>query len=309
MEGKGRRQPDSCFNRTVTTDRQEAKTPSGRLIYGTSSWSEKSWVGSFYPKGTRPGEFLGRYAEHFGSVEADVTYYRVPDRKLVEGWRDRTPDGFLVSAKFPRSIVHAGDGPRPDAKKLLVPEHTSLDLHRFLEAMALLGKKCGPLVLQFPYFNRKAFAEPRVFFDRLDHFLDGLPKGHRYAVELRNKAWITSELLEILREHGAALVLVDLLYMPHPADLQEQLDLLTTDFTYCRLIGDRKAVEALTESFDRIVLDQGDRLDRWTELLRKFLERVPEVFAYANNHYAGHGPATIRELAARLGQGDRELNR
>jgi len=33
------------------------------------------------------------------------------------------------------------------------------------------------------------------------------------------------------------------------------------------------------------------------------LQRVPEAYVYANNHYAGHGPATIRDLAARVGAG------
>lgn len=258
-------------------------------------------MGSFYPKGSKAGEYLGLYAEQFGSVEADVTYYRVPDKKLVEGWQRRTPESFVLSAKFPRSIVHAGDGPRPDAKKVLNLDYCGEDLNRFLESMSLLGNKCGPMVLQFPYFNRSAFTEPGAFFDLLADFLAQLPKGFRYAVELRNKAWIKPELLDMLREHEIALVLVDLLYMPHPADLQKSIDLLTTDFTYCRLIGDRKAVDKLTKSFDKIVLDQSERLERWAGLLESYLARVPQVFAYANNHYAGHGPATIRELARRLG--------
>ena len=93
-----------------------------RLHAGTSSWSEKSWVGTFYPEGMQPGRFLSHYATQFDTVEADVTYYRIPDRKLVDGWNDKTPDGFLLAAKFPRSIVHAGDGPKPDPGRLLVYE-------------------------------------------------------------------------------------------------------------------------------------------------------------------------------------------
>ena len=45
----------------------------GRIHYGTSSWSEKSWVGPFYPDGARPAEFLTHYAEQFETVEADNT--------------------------------------------------------------------------------------------------------------------------------------------------------------------------------------------------------------------------------------------
>ena len=274
----------------------------GRFLYGTSSWSEKSWVGSFYPAGTRPGDMLSLYAGKFGTVEADTTYYAIPPREMVRGWRSKTPEGFVVSAKFPRSIVHAGEGAAPDAEKLLRLDRVGGDLERFLEVIQALGDKLGPLVLQLPYFNRGAFASLERFLERLEPFLDALPTHLRTAVEVRNKAWIGEDLAAALRRHRAALVLVDIAYMPHPAELADRCDLVTADFAYARLIGDRKAVEAKTDRFDRIVIDHGERLDRWAELLRSVLARV-EVYTYANNHYAGHGPETIWDLARRVGAG------
>jgi uncharacterized protein YecE (DUF72 family) len=272
----------------------------GTLRYGTSSWSEKSWVGPFYPPGTKPADFLTRYAEAFDTVEADVTWYRVPDAQLVDGWRRRTPEGFRIAAKFPRSIAHAGDGPRPDADKVLVPEHVGADLRDFLRGMALLGDRCGPLVLQLPFFPRDAFPHRDAFLERLERFLALLPDTFRYAVEVRNRDWVGPELGALLHAHRVALVLNDVASMPHPARVARQVDVVTTDFVYGRLIGDRRRIDALTETFDRIVLDQGPRLDAWADLLRALLERVPEAYVYANNHYAGHGPATIRDLAARV---------
>jgi len=269
----------------------------GELLYGTSSWSEKSWVGPFYPDGTQPRDFLGYYASQFRTVEADNTYYRVPSRSMVEGWRDRTPDNFILCAKFPRSVVHAGDGPKPDADKILQPDG---ETGRFLDHMSLLGEKCGPLVLQFPYFNKKAFEKAAPFYDRLESYLDSLPRDFRYAVELRNKWWVNETLLDILKRHETALVLVELGYLPHPADVAKKLPLVTTDFVYGRLIGDRKAVEEKTDTFDELVLDKSDSLQRWSELLNKLLEEVPRAYVFANNHFAGHGPATIRDLAERV---------
>lgn len=270
-----------------------------RIYHGTSSWSEKTWVGPFYPPGTAAGDFLSHYATQFPSVEADVTYYRVPDERLVRGWDDKTPEGFMLSAKFPRSVVHCGKGPQPDASKLLLHEHVAPDAERFVEMMALLGDKCGPLVLQFPYFNKKAFKEPGPFFERLDAFLQHLPGGHRYAVEIRNRNWLQPEFFELLRGNKAGFVLLDLNYMPHPDQL-DPADLLTSGYSYIRLIGDRKAVDERTESFDKIVLDQGPRLQRWAELIQSLWDRAGQIYVYANNHYAGHGPATIRDLIARL---------
>src|SRR5688572_13274906 len=139
----------------------------GDFLYGTSSWSEKSWAGTFYPAGLPVAQQLSHYASQFATVEADVTYYRVPDARLVSGWRDRTPDGFVLAAKFPRSIVHGGEQAAPDPERILRHEHVAGDLARFLSAMSLLGSKCGPLVLQFPYFNQRAFASAEPFLERL----------------------------------------------------------------------------------------------------------------------------------------------
>jgi uncharacterized protein YecE (DUF72 family) len=271
-----------------------------RLIAGTSSWSEKAWVGPFYPEGTPPGDFLALYAERYPAVEADVTYYRVPDARLVDGWKRKTPEGFRLCAKFPRSIVHAGEGPRPDATQVLVGEQARADTERFLEAMGRLGERCGPLVLQFPYFNRGAFSSPAPFLERLEAYLESLPAGFRYAVEVRNRNWIAAPLLDVLRRRRVPLVLVDLAYMPHADTLAKEHDLLTGDFVYTRLIGDRKRTEAAAERFDRVALDLSDRLERWAVLLFDLLGQVEEVFAFANNHFAGYGPGTIDELVERV---------
>ena len=48
------------------------------------------------------------------------------------------------------------------------------------------------------------------------------------------------------------------------------------------------------------MIDQGERLARWASVIRKLAPRVKEVFVFANNHYAGHAPATIRKLKALL---------
>lgn len=271
----------------------------GRFRYGTSSWSEKSWEGAFYPAGTAAGDYLRHYATQFDTVEADSTYYRIPPARMVDGWVEKTPPGFLLSAKFPGSITHGGKEQKPDPERVLVPEVVGDELEQFLTVMRRLGDRRGPLVLQFPYFNRQVFPGPGPFFERLDAFLGLLPDDFRYAVELRNKSWLKPPLLEILRRHRAALVLVDLVYMPHPDEYG--FDPVTTEFSYVRLIGDRKAVEEKTDRFDRIVVDHGPRLRRWADVIRRMMQHVPEVFAYANNHFAGHGPATIRELAGLVG--------
>jgi len=263
---------------------------------GTSSFSESDWVGPFYPDGTKPKDFLAYYATRYNTVEVDATYYAVPSRRTVEGWSKKVSDNFILSAKFPHSIVHGGEGRRPDPDTVLVPDATHDTRDRFLEAMSIMGKRLGPLVLQFPYFAKTVFATSAEFFERLDAFLDGLPNDFRYAVEIRNRNWLKKPFADLLKRHNAALVLVDQAWMPHGDEVEAQLDAVTSDFSYIRLLGDRKEIEAITDSWDKEVIDRGDRLKRWADLVSRLIEREVETLIYVNNHYAGYAPATADRL-------------
>jgi uncharacterized protein YecE (DUF72 family) len=271
----------------------------GEVLFGTSSWSEKTWAGVFYPAGTRPGDYLRYYATRFRTVEVDATYYAVPDRAMAAGWAAKTPAGFTLSAKFVRTIVHGGEASTPDPSRMLRRDEADV----FLESMAAVGAKCGPLVLQFPYFSRRAFREAGPFFERLERFLEALPRAFRYAVEVRNAAWLTEELTALLRRHAAALVLVDMKDMPHPAEVAAKLDVVTTDFVYARLIGDRKLTDDLSQGrWDRVIVDQSPRLESWGQLIRTLRHRAPRILVYANNHYAGYAPTTVERLMELVGE-------
>ena len=279
------------------------------IFLGTSSWSEGSWSGGFYPPGMPRREWLRHYATRLPTVEADVTWYRVPSRSMVRGWAERTPPGFLIAAKFPRSVVHGGRDARPDPGRILRRDVVGKDAEAFLEAMDELGFRAGPLVLQFPWFGKEVFPDPGPFLELLDGFLDWLPARFRYAVEIRNPAWLRPDLSALLRTHAAALVLVEKRGLPHPADLWDRLDLFPADFVHARLIGDRARMDALTDVFDRRVLPRGESLERWAALLRELPARVSRAFVYANNHYEGYAPATVAALLELMGdeEGARRL--
>ncbi len=272
------------------------KSAANLIRIGTSSFSENDWVGNFYPEKTKPPDFLRFYSGCYDTVEIDATYYAVPSKKTVSGWKDKTPPDFLLCAKFPRAIVHGGDGPRPDPRVVLLPDSTYPVRDRFLDHMSLLGNKLGPLVLQFPYFSRQVFPAGSEFMARLDRFLSDLPPDFRYAVEIRNRTWLKADFADLLRRHDAALVLVDQAWMPHGDEIEKMFDPVTTDFTYIRLLGDRKEIEAITTTWDKEVLDRKERLMRWADLAARLLERRIEMLIYANNHYAGHAPTTANRL-------------
>jgi len=78
--------------------------------------------------------------------------------------------------------------------------------------------------------------------------------------------------------------------------LFEKFDPITADFTYLRWLGDRKGIEQQTKVWDKIIVDRTAELAEWAEILGKVHKRKIQIFAYANNHYDGYGPATVEML-------------
>jgi len=257
------------------------------LHIGTSAFTAAGWEGTFYPPNAKPQDYLRYYSQRFNSVEVDSTFYRIPSQAAVQGWRKKTPDGFIFAAKIPQVITH---------QKVL--ENCEPELRQFLTAMDFLGDKLGPLLFQFGYFNRSVFPTVNDFLARLRPFLKQLPKDHKFAVEIRNKTWLGSPLVELLREHGVALALIDQSWMPQAAEWFEKSDPITAGFTYVRWLGDRKAIEALTKLWDKTIVDRRAELAQWADALDQVRRIKIPVYAYANNHYAGHGPATVEIFKA-----------
>jgi uncharacterized protein YecE (DUF72 family) len=245
----------------------------GRLLLGTQGFSFKDWVGPFYPEGTPSSRYLETYAQHFPSVEIDSTFYAIPRESVVVGWRERTPEDFRFTAKFPRSITHD--------KKL---DRALGEAQAFIDRMQLLEDKLAVLILQFAYDFRPEFG------GRLERFLEALPEGPRYAVEVRNRGWLETDFGEMLSQYGVALVLQDLHYMP-------RLDWITTDFTVIRWLGRRQDIEV----FDQIQIDREARLLEWSEKVQGFMEAGIDVYGYFNNHFAGHSPSSVRQFAELMG--------
>jgi uncharacterized protein YecE (DUF72 family) len=253
------------------------------LRIGASSWSAPSWEGPFYPKGTLPADYLPHYAAEFDTVEVDATFYRIPSERMVDAWRERTPPGFLFTAKVPQVITH---------EKLL--QDCAAEMEAFLKVMSRLGPKLGPLLFQFRHFKKSEFLAPDPFLDRLEKFLPTLPREHRFAVEIRNKSFVTPRLLELLRQNGIALALIDHPWVHRIDFLMSRQGILTADFAYLRWLGDRYKIEELTTSWDRILIDRRPEMEHWIPSIRSMREQNRTVYGYFNNHYAGYAVGSIR---------------
>ncbi len=243
--------------------------PEPRLYLGTSGWSYADWEGTVYPVGIPAGSRLAEYVKHYATVEIDSTFYGTPRRPTVERWREISPEGFLFSAKFPQEITH---------EKTLA--NAQRETEAFVSTMSDLGDKLGPLLLQLP----PSFAAEGIGV--LEDFLSTLPDGFRYAVEVRHRSWLRSDLSALLREHGAALVLVDYPRMP-------RMEEATADFSYVRWLGDRREFPSGHTELKR---ERDEDLRWWSDLVESFLEEGKTVFGYANNHYQNHSPSTLQRF-------------
>jgi len=255
------------------------------ILLGTSSFTARGWEASFYPQGMRSRNFLSYYATQFATVEIDSTFYGTPSASTVAGWNDETPPDFVFAVKVPQVITH---------EKILVGCEPEFD--EFMERMSLLGGKLGPMLLQFPKFDKWTLKSSHEIVARLRSFLKRVPdrKTLRFAVEIRNKNWLDARFTDLLREHNVALALTDSSFMPRPWEMKDEFDPITDNFAYVRWLGDRRGIEEQTTTWDRTIVDRREDLTNWVEVFRQFVARNLKVFAYANNHYAGHGPATVK---------------
>lgn len=269
------------------------------LHLGTTSWSNEDWQGLIYPEDCAPADYIEHYADVFGCVEIDSTWYRIPTAKAVEGWLRRTSASFRFAAKIPRVISH---------EKGMVD--CLGEMEAFLAAMEPLGDRLGPLVMQFPYVARAQdpFENERGadFMSRLEGFLPQLPThAFQFAVEVRNGRWLGDELLDILRGNNVALVLNNYYTMPQLSALRRRIDPQTSDFLYVRFLGDRKRMDEYVEGmiergekerhWDGLVWERSAELVDWVDSLQQMVGQAPErdVYAFFNNHYAGYAPGSL----------------
>ena len=255
-------------------------TGKGRVLLGTQGWNYPDWVGPFYPAGTRPRDFLRLYARAFRTVEVDSTFYAIPSASTVKGWVERTPPGFVFSLKLPREITH---------ERRLVGCAELLE--EFVERARELGDRLGPLLVQLgPDFS----PEERPALER---FLDLLPTDLRFAVEFRQRGWVTEQVHDLLADHRVAMTLADGRWTPRAWALSLARR-PTADFVYLRWIGENPELS----DYSTVRIDRDAEVAEWRDALLELVSRDLLVYGYFNNHFSGHSPATARALLRHLGE-------
>jgi uncharacterized protein YecE (DUF72 family) len=183
-----------------------ARVPA-RIRLGTSSWSFPGWAGIVYDRPhseqalARHG--LAAYARHplLRAVSIDRTYYAPIDATTFASYADAVPDDFRFLVKGDRLLsdpeAESSVGPR-----FLDPEHAAIAVVQ--PAVKGLGDKLGAIVFQFSPRTAASHGGRDRFASMLREFLEALPRGPVYAVELRTPALMTEAYARTLEVTGVA---------------------------------------------------------------------------------------------------------
>jgi uncharacterized protein YecE (DUF72 family) len=233
---------------------------------GTAGWHYSHWSGPFYPENIKADEYLKYYAEHFNTVEINNSFYQIPDSETLIQWRETVPPGFVFSVKASRYITHM--------KKL---KESAGAVDSFLNAMEVLDKKLGPILCQLP-------PNWRINPERLDAFIETLPRGFRYSFEFRDPSWFDSMIYKILKRHGVAFCIYDL-------NRQLSPKIITTDIVYIRLHGPDGPYKGQYKT---------EVLAGWAGALTGWARQGKQIYCYFDNDEAGYAPQDASRLKSMI---------
>jgi len=247
------------------------------LYIGCSGWSYKGWIGTFYPSNLENKNWLLYYSKFFKFVEVDSTFYSIPARFVVKGWKDKTPDDFKFALKFPKIITHE--------KKM---EDVSKDLLVLFNNLEPLLDKTLLLLIQLPPHLTESKG-----FDALQNMVNKLDNRFKYAIEFRDSSWFNDNVYDFLKNNKMTLTwsVRDELKTP---------PIKTSDHINIRFIGDRSIDD---KDFGKIVKDRKKEMVEYIDILNKTdLEDYQNIAIAFNNHYAGFGPQSANTFLKLMGK-------
>lgn len=316
---------EAGFDRERIKPRLAALAQAGVLV-GTSSWKYPGWFGQVYDRqryvwrgryaqSRFERQCLAEYAEVFKTVCVDAAYYQFPDARSLGQMAAQVPEDFQFTfkvtdqitikrfANLPRFGGRAG-APNPDFLS------AELFASAFLEPCAAIRSQVGLLIFEFSRFGPADFARGRDFVAALDAFLERLPAGWPYGVEIRNRTFLRPEYFATLARRGVAHVFSSWEALP---PLAEQLalpgSLTRPDLAAVRLLlrPGRCYADAvkLFAPYDRLKEPQPAARAAAAGLIRAVEQggRPRRLFLFVNNRFEGNAPGTIAAIldeAARI---------
>ena len=279
---------------------------------GTSSWSFPGWEGIVFDRAASQSTLarhgLEAYARHplLRTVGVDRTYYRPIPVDDFRRYADAVPADFRFLVKADRLLTSPtspeGFGVRERNPQFLDP------LYAVQEVVGPmwegLRRKAGPLLFQFSPIPPNLVGGRGAFLERLHRFLEALPDGPLYAVELRTPAFLGAEYADVLEATGVAHC-----YNVHPAmaPLERQLDVLSPFYQPALVVRwmlhaglKYEVARDRYEPFDRIVDEDASSRERIARTVLDATIAERESYVIVNNKAEGSSPLSVFRLAERI---------
>ncbi len=299
----------------LSRDRQRVSSFQG-IQFGTSTWAYPGWVGIVYSKKHKNStDYLREYVQdpRFQTVGADFTFYSPPSVEVLRSWREFLPRSFSIIFKVWDELtvdrfekVDQAQSPKrvqgaTNPSYLSVPLFEDALLAPFVEA----GFKdhIGAFLFEFRSSTARV---PERFLGLLEKFLETLPKGFPYAVEIRDPRLLGPRYTSILRVTRTSHVINHWDRMPSIAKQLEQ-DVFTGDRVVSRILTPLKMPYAVAKRkfapynrLDPVNILSEMRQDVLTLCQETVNRRLPG-FILVNNRSEGCAPMTIQALEEALG--------
>ncbi len=238
---------------------------------GTSGWSYGHWVDVFYPSDLKRSEWLSHYAQHFDTVELNMSFYRHPFANMLKGWKKKLPENFKMTFKAHRQITHR--------KKF---RDAGRDVRKFYSLVEQMGHQAGCILFQTP----PSFHNTRENFETLGTFLEGLDPEKRNVMEFRHPSWWDEQTGKLLERYNAAFCNVSGLNMPPHV-------MNSSDFAYFRFHGPDEPYASKYSEQQLLV---------WADSIKRMIKDggVGEVYCYFNNDFYGYALEDAHKLSCIL---------
>lgn len=260
---------------TLPPDREETKTlleknmldaASTEIFVGCAKWGRKDWLGKIYPPKTKEGEFLSLYGRNFNCIELNATFYRMPSQRQTTGWASQVSDGFKFCPKFPNAITHI--------HRL---KDVQESVERFLKGIAGFNNKLGPVFLML-----HPGMGPQTL-ERIETFIQSLPKNIEIFVELRHPEWFSTpevfnRVFSMLEKNKCAAAITDAAGRRDCVHMR-----LTTSQAFIRFVGNDLHPTDYT------------RLDAWVQRIKTWMHHgIRQVFFFMHQNEEVHSPELCR---------------
>jgi uncharacterized protein YecE (DUF72 family) len=249
--------------------------PAGAPIHiGIGGWDYDPWRETFYPPGLAKKRQLHFASREVSAIEINATYYKLQRPDLFERWADEVPDGFVFALKGSRFCTN---------RRVL--REGGEAIARFCgQGFTRLGPKLGPILWQFAETKRFEPEDVASFLALLPREQDGVPLRH--AIEAQHESFRDERFVELAREAGVAICLVD-----KGGEWAPEAD--TAPFVYARLKNARAQEPAGYPSAE---------LDAWAARVKEWAAgpQSRPVFLFFIAGAKERAPAAARSLLDRI---------